>query len=316
VNQEFEIRYVSPAILRMDNSEFLLIYEDSQGKLEFSGLKRHPKAMLYVPSAREWDSLLSSRRGQREIVADRLLEFLRDDPDLDSYRQSVKNPNYFASFPGEGARLRSRWMANDGVDKRAALNRLKVRPRLTMRTVGLLACAFALAAAPKFFFFLRHSKRAAPVLTPAAMMRFQGIESPPNDLVYTPVGMTVIRVERAGNAEYSTLRCDDSYDRGPASHLLVNAAALAGIARSPREFPVDSVIFKMSEDPSGRDPRVVAMRKREAGYDPKNGDWSYLNGKSLSTYDSGRLDRCISCHAKAAANDYVFNRFEEKTYQY
>jgi hypothetical protein len=87
---------------------------------------------------------------------------------------------------------------------------------------------------------------------------------------------------------------------------------LTGFAGSPREFPVDTFILKVLHDPTEpRRTRIVAMRKRESGYDTRNGNWSYLTGESLEPFESGRVDRCIACHSKAAADDYVFSRSKE-----
>jgi hypothetical protein len=66
---------------------------------------------------------------------------------------------------------------------------------------------------------------------------------------------------------------------------------------------------------------TFAMFKRESGYDSENANWEYVkmpasedidytanpNGMlSVEGVARGKLDGCISCHAKAAGNDYVF----------
>lgn len=75
---------------------------------------------------------------------------------------------------------------------------------------------------------------------------------------------------------------------------------------------------------------TFAMFKRESGYDPENGNWEYVKipANADNNYDAnpnGKLPAesntdlrgsgeaqsgCISCHAKAAGNDYVFTNDE------
>ena len=56
---------------------------------------------------------------------------------------------------------------------------------------------------------------------------------------------------------------------------------------------------------------LTIMVKREAGYDPENGDWEYLNATSaLKIRAQGKLGGCINCHAAAFDSDYVFTKMQ------
>jgi len=56
---------------------------------------------------------------------------------------------------------------------------------------------------------------------------------------------------------------------------------------------------------------ILAMAKREAGFDAEHGDWEYLvlDTDNLDVLDSGALGTCIGCHSAAdgdAGSDYLF----------
>jgi hypothetical protein len=109
-------------------------------------------------------------------------------------------------------------------------------------------------------------------------------------------------------------------------HVYVNTAAREAIQPNGPKFPVGSVIVKEkfpgdwkggSVKNDWRDERLVlgnstvltVMRKHEAGFDPKNGDWEYFVGDPktlrLSTPDARALKTCQSCHALYKDRDFV-----------
>ena len=77
---------------------------------------------------------------------------------------------------------------------------------------------------------------------------------------------------------------------------------------NPR-FPVGTVIVK--EKLPNRDATaaelLTVMRKRERGYDSKNGDWEYLmlDGPGQVVQDPGKIESCQSCHFAYRPQDFV-----------
>ncbi len=80
------------------------------------------------------------------------------------------------------------------------------------------------------------------------------------------------------------------------------------------KFPVGSVIVK-EKSGTDADPHKPAlytiMRKREAGYNPKVGDWEFsvvgANGTDLQA--SGKLENCQTCHVGRGNTDFVFRDY-------
>ncbi len=61
---------------------------------------------------------------------------------------------------------------------------------------------------------------------------------------------------------------------------------------------------------------LTIMKKHAKGYDPKNGDWEYLqsdvNGKVLLQGDANEVDvhkQCAECHQNMAERDYIFSTY-------
>ncbi len=78
-------------------------------------------------------------------------------------------------------------------------------------------------------------------------------------------------------------------------------------------FPQGSIIVKEklpSRDSSAPE-LLTAMRKREAGYNPGNGDWEYiaLDGAGKSVKASGKLETCQACHMTVKDTDYVSRNY-------
>jgi hypothetical protein len=110
-------------------------------------------------------------------------------------------------------------------------------------------------------------------------------------------------------------------------HVYVNNkgidAMMRSITHSTLKFPVGSVIVKEKfpgkslhvgkpgeKDPDlGKSTVLTTMRKREAGFDPQNGDWEYFVGDPKSarvvSVSGEMLRSCQSCHAKYKDRDYV-----------
>jgi hypothetical protein len=106
---KFEIRYVSPAIVRSDDHVFALQHVDEQGELTFFGLESgHASGgMLYFPTVEEWDSFLPKRGGQRSRILERLFDYAsRKDSHLGFIVPSLLEPGYLARWPKERDLLR------------------------------------------------------------------------------------------------------------------------------------------------------------------------------------------------------------------
>jgi Cytochrome P460 len=56
---------------------------------------------------------------------------------------------------------------------------------------------------------------------------------------------------------------------------------------------------------------VIAMVKREKGFNKKTGDWEYFtfNGADMKLQKRESVSSCSKCHANAAKTDYVFRDF-------
>ena len=82
--------------------------------------------------------------------------------------------------------------------------------------------------------------------------------------------------------------------------------------RHPK-FPVGSMIVKekLGSPDSTKPELLTAMIKREAGYDPEEGDWEYLvlDGAASTIVERGKLTRCSGCH-----RPYKFSDFVTRTY--
>lgn len=79
--------------------------------------------------------------------------------------------------------------------------------------------------------------------------------------------------------------------------------------KQPPKFPVGSAIVKEKlGSPDSTTPEVLTvMIKREAGYNPENGDWEYLvlNGEASMIVERGKLERCSGCHKFYKHSDFV-----------
>jgi Cytochrome P460 len=62
----------------------------------------------------------------------------------------------------------------------------------------------------------------------------------------------------------------------------------------------------------GKTPQVViAMVKREKGFNFETGDWEYFtfNGTDMRLQKRESVSSCSKCHTNAAKTDYVFRDF-------
>lgn len=92
-----------------------------------------------------------------------------------------------------------------------------------------------------------------------------------------------------------------------------NPLAVQGLAsEQPMTFPVGSVIVKEKyAGPKNLNPDLVAiglMIKRGSGFDPAHGDWDYAYYEPALgiVQTEEQTAYCATCHAGAAATDYVY----------
>ena len=87
----------------------------------------------------------------------------------------------------------------------------------------------------------------------------------------------------------------------------------AMFAKQPQQFPEGSIIVKEKfHSPEDRKPLLYTiMRKREAGYNPKVGDWEFSvvgpNGTEMQAI--GKLENCQGCHLSKSKSDFVFRPY-------
>jgi len=78
-------------------------------------------------------------------------------------------------------------------------------------------------------------------------------------------------------------------------------------------FPPGSVIVKekLPAKDSSSPELLTVMRKREAGYDPEQGDWEYMavTGDGKTVQARGKLEKCQACHVLEKATDYVSRNY-------
>jgi hypothetical protein len=78
-------------------------------------------------------------------------------------------------------------------------------------------------------------------------------------------------------------------------------------------FSVNTVIVKEKLPSATKSiPELLTvMVKREAGFDPKNGDWEYFafNGQGTQVTSGGKVQHCQECHEDQKSEDYVFRKY-------
>jgi hypothetical protein len=101
-------------------------------------------------------------------------------------------------------------------------------------------------------------------------------------------------------------------------HVYVNETGKPAMRRNGGAFPVGSVVVKekfpilleRNRKPILKSPiAITVMRKREAGFDTKNGDWEYfvVHPKTLEAkvVIGQTLSSCQSCHANYRDRDFI-----------
>jgi hypothetical protein len=98
-------------------------------------------------------------------------------------------------------------------------------------------------------------------------------------------------------------------------HIYANALAAKALTDSASVYPVGAVIIKEKladfspPDATQSTNSLGGMRKREAGYDPENGDWEYFYQAAGGILESGKMANCTQCHSQKKPQDYVFKNW-------
>jgi hypothetical protein len=86
----------------------------------------------------------------------------------------------------------------------------------------------------------------------------------------------------------------------------VNEQAKESIEKKSGELEDGSIVVKENYSQEKKLAAVTVMFKK-TGYDPNHGDWFYLKYTADGAIESeGKVNGCISCHAKAKDNDWLF----------
>ena len=93
--------------------------------------------------------------------------------------------------------------------------------------------------------------------------------------------------------------------------VYANDLARQAYSSSPSQvFPVGSILVREKLKRSNSDkPEVLSvMIKREKGFNPKRGDWSFLviDGAATKVKERTKKGQCLECHQHASARDFVF----------
>jgi len=78
-------------------------------------------------------------------------------------------------------------------------------------------------------------------------------------------------------------------------------------------FPQGSVIVKqkLPTKDSTSPELLTVMIKREAGFNPENGDWEYMavDGAGKQVLARGKLENCQACHTTVKDVDFVYRSY-------
>ncbi|PIQ24061.1 hypothetical protein COW36_05950 [bacterium (Candidatus Blackallbacteria) CG17_big_fil_post_rev_8_21_14_2_50_48_46] len=99
--------------------------------------------------------------------------------------------------------------------------------------------------------------------------------------------------------------------------IYANPLAEKALKAQARIYPPGSVIIKEKHPhfyqslPSKEQipSSIGGMIKREAGYDPENGDWEYFYRTNQGALESGKMQNCSACHSRVKSQDYVFKNW-------
>lgn len=99
-------------------------------------------------------------------------------------------------------------------------------------------------------------------------------------------------------------------------HVFADKKAVLAYARpTGTPFPEGAMVVKelFPTAKKGAESRtLLALVKRDEGYDPKHDDWEFLvlrGSKKPIIVERGKIAHCQACHEKAKAQDFVFRSY-------
>ena len=93
--------------------------------------------------------------------------------------------------------------------------------------------------------------------------------------------------------------------------VYANELAKKAYSASPLQpFPVGSILIreKLATSTAQKPQVLTVMIKRENGFNPKGGNWSFLtiDGAATKVKSRKKGGDCLECHQSARARDFVF----------
>ncbi|HKC64892.1 MAG TPA: cytochrome P460 family protein [Pyrinomonadaceae bacterium] len=111
-------------------------------------------------------------------------------------------------------------------------------------------------------------------------------------------------------------KSSDSHETGSDSFGIVYVNELARHAllyEGQPQFPVGSIIVreKLARADDATPQILVALVKRERGFNPKANDWEFLvlDGSSTRIQRREKTGSCRDCHAQQKESDFVFRSY-------
>ena len=96
-------------------------------------------------------------------------------------------------------------------------------------------------------------------------------------------------------------------------NVYVNRIGQRAMLETTPNFPLYSVIIREKLTGFGKDEPelIVAMIKREKGFNSNSGDWQFLvfDSKASHIQYQDTQPNCISCHSKQQQQDFVFRDY-------
>lgn len=95
--------------------------------------------------------------------------------------------------------------------------------------------------------------------------------------------------------------------------VYANDPAKAELEKETPQFPVGSIIVREKNETAASETplTVIAMVKREKGFNEKTGDWEFFvfNGADLKLTSRETEGSCAACHVWAEKTDWVFRDY-------
>ena len=145
------------------------------------------------------------------------------------------------------------------------------------------------------------------VLFATDVSRLTGVTEEPHQMADSTAALCVT-IPRAQH------KIHDGFAEPAYCHVYVNTTARAVIMAGKGRYPAGSLIVKSkfrNKDASEKIELYTVMRKRDVGYDTKNGDWEYsvVDGRTRRVLARGTIESCINCHAEYKSTDYVTREY-------